>query len=40
MIRVTQEELKVLLEAAERVARRTHSRFVIRWDRIEIVDNN
>lgn len=39
MIRLTRKELEIILAAAERVARRTRSRFVLWHDRIEIVDD-
>ena len=35
-IKVSPEELKVIIEAAKRVARRTNRKLVIHWDRIEI----
>jgi len=38
MIAVTQEELEMLLEADNRKARRTRSRFVIDWSRVKVVD--
>jgi len=38
MVRMTREELELVLEAARRVARRTGRQIAIRWDRIEIVD--
>lgn len=36
-VRITKQELDRCLEVAERVANRTNSRVVVRWDRIELV---
>lgn len=36
-IKITQVELDEVLEAMQRIARRTRSKAVVLWDRIEIV---
>jgi len=38
MVHVTKAELAAIVEAAMRVARRTGKQFVIRWDRVKVVD--
>jgi hypothetical protein len=37
VVRLTEQELRYILDVAERVARRTGQRVVVAWDRIEIV---
>jgi hypothetical protein len=34
MVKISEAELKAVLEVAERVARRTGQKVVVRWDRI------
>lgn len=36
-VRMTKQELDHCIEVAGRVAKRTNSRVVVRWDRIELV---
>ena len=38
MIRITRKELALVIEAANRKARRTGKHFVVRWSRIIIVE--
>jgi hypothetical protein len=37
VVRLTEQELRYILDVAERVARRTGQRVVVAWDLIEIV---
>lgn len=39
MIRVTREELRIVIEAGKRVARRTGGKFKLDWSRIQIIDD-
>ena len=38
MIKITREELKMIVEAADRKGRRTGQRFVIDWSRVKVLD--